>query len=175
VLPFSCNSVWSASPPARWGNSVLNAALCSMRSATGSMTCPTFGSWLFVPPPHSQPLCFSLPLLDFSGSSGSPAPTLRHCASPYLCWVLATALGGWFVFALLLLAFVALPAFIHWEFSTESSAPCPTSILWDRFSVPPPPPLSVLDCSLLFMLFSFVVGGSSFCPGAVLHYVPKGL
>jgi hypothetical protein len=153
----------------------LNAALCSMRSATGSMTCPTFGSWLFVPPPHSQPLCFSLPLLDFSGSSGSPAPTLRHCASPYLCWVLATALGGWFVFALLLLAFVALPAFIHWEFSTESSAPCPTSILWDRFSVPPPPPLSVLDCSLLFMLFSFVVGGSSFCPGAVLHYVPKGL
>jgi hypothetical protein len=39
------------------------------------------------------------------------------------------------------------------------------------FSIPPPPPVSVLDYSLLFIFFSFAVGGSV-CPGAVLDYFP---
>jgi hypothetical protein len=72
VLPFLCNSVWSALPPARWGNSVLNIALCSLRSALGSTTCPTLGDWLVA---HScfQPLCLSQPLVGANGSSGKLA------------------------------------------------------------------------------------------------------
>jgi hypothetical protein len=37
----------------------------------------------------------------------------------------------------LLSAFAALPTLVLWEFSTESSALCPTLILQGRFSVPP--------------------------------------
>jgi hypothetical protein len=48
-------------------------------------------------------------------------------------------------------------------------------VLWGRFSVPPPPPLSVLNDSSLFMFFSFVGGGCSVCPGAALGYFPRGL
>jgi hypothetical protein len=47
-----------SSPAARWSNSVLNSALCPIRSALGSTTCPTLGGWpvtLPFPPPHSQP------------------------------------------------------------------------------------------------------------------------
>jgi hypothetical protein len=52
-------------------------------------------------------------------------------------------------------AFTAFPVFVHWEFSAESLAPSPTSILQDRFSIPPPL-LLVLDYSSLFMFLSFV-------------------
>jgi hypothetical protein len=33
----------------------------------------------------------------------------------------------------------------------------------------------VLDYNLLFMLFSFVDGAGLIYPGAVLHYVPRGI
>jgi hypothetical protein len=60
-----------------------------------------------------------------------------------------------------------------WEFSTESLAPFPTSVLQGRFSISPPHPLLVLDYSSLFMFFSFAGGGSSVCLGAVLDYYPR--
>jgi hypothetical protein len=52
-----------------------------------------------------------------------------------------------------------------------SLAPCPTSVLWDRINIPLPPPLLVLDYSLLFA-FQFCWGGGSVCLGAVLDYFP---
>jgi hypothetical protein len=86
------------------------------------------------------------------------------------------ALGGWPVTLPPLLAFVDWPLFImvHWEFSTESSDPCPTPILWSRFRVPPPPPLLVSDYSLLFMFFSFAGGRVQCAQG--LHWIifPRG-
>jgi hypothetical protein len=48
ALLFSCSSVWSAPLPARWSNSVLNAALCQ-RSAQGSTSCPALGVWPITP------------------------------------------------------------------------------------------------------------------------------
>jgi hypothetical protein len=84
-----------------------------------------------------------------------PTPTLSLCASSDLCLVLAAPLGGQLDAPPSLSAFVALPIFVHWEFSS-----LPTPALRGRFSVPPPPPLLVLDYSSLFMLFSFVGGGS---------------
>jgi hypothetical protein len=33
----------------------------------------------------------------------------------------------------------------------------------------------VLDYNLPFLLFGFVAGGDSVCPGAVLDYVPEGV
>jgi hypothetical protein len=44
---------------------------------------------------------------------------------------------------------------VHWEFGAESSASCPTHVLWIKFSVPPSPLLFVLDYTSLFMFFSF--------------------
>jgi hypothetical protein len=42
------------------------------------------------------------------------------------------------------------------------------------FSIPPPPPLLVVDYNLLFMLFSFVRReGMPVCPGAVLDFAPR--
>jgi hypothetical protein len=78
--------------------------------------------------------------------------------------------GGWFFALPLLSAFVAFPVFIHWEFSTGSSAPCPTPVLQGRFSIPPPPLMSVLEYSLLFC-FSVLLGGFSLPRGA-LDYIP---
>jgi hypothetical protein len=46
VLSFSCISVWSAPPPARWGSLVLNAAPWPRRSTLGSTTCPALGGGL---------------------------------------------------------------------------------------------------------------------------------
>jgi hypothetical protein len=62
-------------------------------------------------------------------------------------------------------------------FSAESLAPCPIPILWDRFSIPLPPLLLVLDYSSMFMFFSFAggVGYGSVCPGAALDYFPQGM
>jgi hypothetical protein len=44
----------------------------------------------------------------------------------------------------------------HWELGTG-----PTPVFWGRFSVPPPPPLSVIHYSSLLMLSSFVEVGFS--------------
>jgi hypothetical protein len=82
ALPISCNSAWSAPPPARCGNSVLNTAICVTGSAPGSTTCPASGGCL-LPHPCAQLLCLSQPLLSASSSSGRlvchPTPTLSLC------------------------------------------------------------------------------------------------
>jgi hypothetical protein len=89
----------------------------------------------FLPQPHSQPLCLSWPLLNASGSSGRlschPTPALSLCCFSHIHSLRVHS----------------------WEFSFLSHP-----FLWDRFSVPPPPLLSVLDYSLLFIVFSFVGG-----------------
>jgi hypothetical protein len=77
ALPFSCSSFWSATLPAWWGNSVLNAFLCPR-------------DWLWDPPPA---LFWEAGLL--------PHPTLSLCAFPDHCWVLAALLGGSLVTLLL--------------------------------------------------------------------------
>jgi hypothetical protein len=96
-------------------------------------------------------------------------PALSLCAFPDLWWVLISPLRGWLVTLLLLSAFTALPALVHWEFGTKSLATCPTPILWGRFSVPPPPPLLVLDYGSLFML-SVLLRGLLLCLGYALDY-----
>jgi hypothetical protein len=185
MLSFSCISVWSAPPPARWGNSVLNPALCPRDQIQD-------------PPPA---LTWEIGL--------SSQPHFSLCAFADLCWVLVAPLGGWFVIPLPLSAVMPLPisagcwqllwvislspclhcqplllyvgiieslalrvqlrvpplSIQHWEFGS-----LPHPILWDRFSVPPPLPLSVLDCSLLFIFFSFAGAGISIFPGAALDY-----
>jgi hypothetical protein len=93
-------------------------------------------------------------------------PTLSLCASPNICSVLVCLL--WEVGLLPHPCFQPLLLDLH--YFTESLAPCPTPVLQGRFSIPPPP-LLVLDYSLLFMLFSFVVCVWSVIPGAVLDYV----
>jgi hypothetical protein len=65
--------------------------------------------------------------------------------------------------------FVVLPMLCSLRFQLLA----PPTFSGDRFSVPPPPPLSVLDYNSLFMLFSFD-GGGSVCPEAALDYVPGG-
>jgi hypothetical protein len=128
-LQYSCNSVWSASSPARRGNSVLSTAISPMRLAQW-FTTPTLGDWL-VAPICSQSRCLALPLLVDS----------------------LVPLGGWLVTSSLLSAFVPCPDFIHWGFS---SLPHPCSLSLVQHSTPPPP--SVVDYKSLFMLFSFVRG-----------------
>jgi hypothetical protein len=73
-----------------------------------------------------------------------PTLALSLYAFPNLCWVLATPLGGWFTVLLLLSALLLFPHF------TENSAPCLILVLQGRCSIPPPPPLLVLDYSSLF-------------------------
>jgi hypothetical protein len=149
-LPFSCSFVWSAFPPAGWRNLVLNDAMFP-RDQLWDPTPVCFGTWP-VPHPHSQPLCFSWPLLSARSSSGMLAcqssPALRLCSFPAFCW----------------------------EFGTESESlvPCPNPILVGRFSIPPTPLLVVLDYCSLFIFFSFPGEGGSVCPGAVLGYFPRG-
>jgi hypothetical protein len=83
VFLFSYSSVWSALPPARWGNSVLNAALCPKRSAPQFTTCPALGGW------SGELLCLSRPLLSASASSGRlvchPTPALILCCLTSIC------------------------------------------------------------------------------------------
>jgi hypothetical protein len=79
-LLFSSSSVWSAPPPERLSNSVLNASLCS-RDPSPALLCEV---GLSSPrPPHSQPLCFSPSLLSVGSSSwrlaSYPAPALSIC------------------------------------------------------------------------------------------------
>jgi hypothetical protein len=66
-----------------------------------------------------------------------PTPALSLCVSPDLCSVLRASLAGWLFALPLLSASVALPVIVHWEFCTESSALCPTPVLWGRFSIAP--------------------------------------
>jgi hypothetical protein len=115
ALLYSCNCLWSAPLPARWGNSVLSTALILTKLAQTASTSPALRGWLIIPPPFSE---FCLTSLLLSASSA--------------------ALGGWLI-APPLLSF------------SESLAPCSTHSTL--------PPLSVLDCNLLFMLFSFVWRG----------------
>jgi hypothetical protein len=117
----------SAPPPARWGNSVLNAALCPRDQLWDPPPALLWEDGL-LPQPHSQTLCFSWVLLGAGSSSGK-------------------------------LVFCPVPALSLWCFTgTESLAPCPTPVLWGRFSILPPPLLSTVDYSLLFMFFSFAMG-----------------
>jgi hypothetical protein len=150
VLLFSCSCVCSAPSPARWINSVLNAALCPRDQLCDATSALHWEGWPVTPPlkggllPHSlsQPLCLSRSLLRVSGSSGRlrlachPAPALSLC-----CF------GGH-----------------HQEFCAETSAPCPIPVFLDRFSVPPPPPLLVLDYSCC-LCFSILQGGISLLRG----------
>jgi hypothetical protein len=121
---------------------------CLTRSALGSTTFPTLGGWPVTPPLLSA-FVPPQPLLGASGSSGRLAchytSTFNLCCFTCICSLKCGA---------------------------ESSAPCPTPVLWDKLRVPPPPPLLVLDYSSLF--FSFI-GGDSVCPGTALDYVPRGV
>jgi hypothetical protein len=151
ALPYRCNSVELL--PQQVGTIQFEYCPLFMRPALGSTTCPALGHWLVAPPLLSAFVCLSQPLLGAS-------------------WV---PFGGWLVASPLFSAFIAYPLFIHWEFGTENSTPCPTPLLWGRFRLPPPPLLLVLGYSWLFMLFNFVGGGDSICPGALLDYVSQGL
>jgi hypothetical protein len=116
VLPFYCSSVWSVPPPARWGNSVFHAAFCS-RDQLQDPPSPLLWEVDLSPHPHSQPLCFSQPLLgascNFVWLACHPTPALSLYALPDLCWVLLALLGGWLVAPSLLSAFAALSVLVH--------------------------------------------------------------
>jgi hypothetical protein len=75
-------------------------------------------------------------------------------------------LGTWLVAPPLLSAFVALPMFVHWEFS---SLPHPCSLGQVQHSIQSPLLLSVLDYCSLFMLFIFV--GSGVQSAQELHWI----
>jgi hypothetical protein len=90
----------------------------------------------------------------------TPTPSLSLYATPELYWLMGAPLGGWLVVLPPLSAFAALHAH-HLEFSAENSAPWPNPVLQGRFSIPPPPQLSVLDYISLFMFFSFAGRGFS--------------
>jgi hypothetical protein len=94
-LPFSCSSVWSAPPLARWGNSLLNGALCPRDQLQDPPPALLWEDGL-LSHPRSQPLRFPWSLLSASSSSGKLAcrltPTLKLCC--FMCmslrvWLLA--------------------------------------------------------------------------------------
>jgi hypothetical protein len=82
VFFFSCCSVWSAPPPARWSNSVLNAALCPWDQFWDP---PPALTWEVSLSLHSlsQPLCLSWSLVGADTSSRRmaywPAPAHSLC------------------------------------------------------------------------------------------------
>jgi hypothetical protein len=82
ALPFSCNSVWLAPPPARWGHSFVILPSVPWDQLRDSPLAPLWEVGL-LPHPHSQPLCLSWPLLSASGSLGgwliTPTTTLSLC------------------------------------------------------------------------------------------------
>jgi hypothetical protein len=98
--------------------------------SSGIYHLPCFGRLACLPQPHSRPLYFSQPLLDASGSSG------RLACHPNP--TLSICCFSWVSLRVRLLA--------------------PLPLSRGRFSIPLPPPLSVLDYSLLFMFFSFAGG-----------------
>jgi hypothetical protein len=65
------------------------------------------------------------------------------------------------------------PLLLYLRLFNENLAPCSTPVLWGRFSILLPPVVLVLDCSSLFMLFSFVVVRFSL-PRYCVHYVSRG-
>jgi hypothetical protein len=98
VLPFNCSSVWLAPLPAKWGNSVLNAALCP-RGQLHNLPPALLWEVGLSPHPCSQTLYFSHTLLGASGSSGRlachPTPTLILCCCSWVSlrvWLLAPPL-----------------------------------------------------------------------------------
>jgi hypothetical protein len=144
MLPFSFRSVWSTSPLASWGNSVLNAALCP-RDQLWDPSPSLLWEVSLLSQPLSQPLCLFQSLLDSGGSSGKLAchPTL---ALSLCCFTCVSSLRVWLLVP---------PRF--------SGASVPSSAL-----------LLVLDYSLLFMFFSFAGGGVQSVQGLCWIFFPGG-
>jgi hypothetical protein len=146
-LFFSCSSIWSALPPARWGNSVW--MLPSVPEiGSGIHLLPCFG-WLVCRSASSLSLYASPNLLGAHGSSRwlvcPPGPSSAFAA----LWHITESL-------VLRIQFLATPLTVQqWEISCMSHL-----IPQGRFSAPPPP-MSVLDYSSLFMAFSFAGGVQS--------------
>jgi hypothetical protein len=86
--------------------------------------------------------------------------------------VLVALLGSWLLAPLPLSVFLAFPTFLHREFGTVSSAPCPTPVLQGRFSIPPPTSAVGVRIKFAFYVFQFCCR-NSVCPGAALDYVPR--
>jgi hypothetical protein len=85
-----------------------------------------------------------------------PTPALSLCASFDLCSVLVHFFWEVCLLPDPPLSLCCLTLVHHGELDIESVASCPTPILQVWFNIPPPPLLSVLDYTWLFMLFSFV-------------------
>jgi hypothetical protein len=115
ALPFSCSSFWSAPPPARWGNSVLDAALCPRDQLQDLPPALLWEVGLSLHP-CSQSLFFSWSLLDASSSFGRlayhPTPTLSFYAFPISAGAGCSS-RSWLVPPLLLSAFAAFPMLVH--------------------------------------------------------------
>jgi hypothetical protein len=189
-LPFSCNSIWSASPPSKVGpfsfeycllfhgiSSGIHHLPCFGRlaccptpalsfCACSNLCCALLGGWS-LPCPHSEALCLSQPLQSVSSSYGRlaccPTLVLSLCASPNLCLVRACPLGSWLFNPPWPSAFIALLlyCFVHWEFSTESLASYPSP-----FSRAHSSPTFIVSVRLQFAVsaFQFCWSGGSVCP-----------
>jgi hypothetical protein len=150
AMPFSCSSVWSIHPPARWGNSVLNVVLCPVRS-TGIHYLPNFG----------RLTCHLI-------------PSLILCASPNLCWVLVNPMGGW------LTALPRSQSLLFYpHLFTESSVLRVCFLAPPQFSGAGSAFHLHLHCQcwitvhcLCFSVLLESVSFCSVCPGAALYYVP---
>jgi hypothetical protein len=139
-----------SSSPARWGNSVLNSALCPMKSALDPP--PDLLCELGLPPhPCSQPLHLSWPLLSSSSSSGRLAcyPTLALSLCCFTC--------------------VHSLRVQYWECGS-----LPHSHPLGQVQCSPPPLLFVLDYNSLFMLFNFVGGNVRSAQGLCWIMFPGG-
>jgi hypothetical protein len=141
VLLFSCSSVWSAFPPVRWGNSVLNATLCPRDLLWDPPPALFWDVSLLLCSP-SQPLSLSQSLLSASSSSMwlacQPNPALSFC----WLWSIteSSVLRAWFL---------ATPLTVQqWEIGS-----LPLSILQGGFSVPPP--TSDVSVRLWFAVYGF--------------------
>jgi hypothetical protein len=76
MLPYSCNSVWSAPLLARWGSSVLSTVLSPSRLAQPSTTVPLWEVGLSPHPPLSVFVAFPAFIHWELGTKGSaPCPT----------------------------------------------------------------------------------------------------
>jgi hypothetical protein len=125
----SCNCLVSISP---WkvGNSVLNTALCPMKSALGSTTCPALGGWLFALPP----LSVFVPLTSMLGPASGSAGRLdchRTLALSLCCFIRS----------------LSIHCLSHPHSPEQVQRSTPTSA-------------AMLEYSSLFMLSSFVAGGA---------------
>jgi hypothetical protein len=117
---------------------------------------PTLGGWLVT-----LPLLSAFVLLLTSLSASSSSVRLVCCPSPALSLCCLTCICSLTV-----------------QSRSESSAPCATSVLLGRFSVPPSPLLLVLNYSLLFIFFCFVGGQISLprsCTGLCSQKLGRGV